>query len=219
MLLWFKMMEQNHNKFTFQNITGFLSEINQTKCTMHNKLWSFWSVLMLHDFFEYVRFPSLFHNPFISHTVEMIPFFKLPISNFAHYLDCAIKCRAARHLGLFLIQSLRNVSPLNCLPVSNLLLMWKCFVRFKLQVVLKSGVICPLLSHITVDGLWIWPGINICTMSVTLKCALCSSQQKFVRCSVRAEVRHLRKVLCHRLNVERHQVRLFIQITFFFFFF
>ncbi|KAK1804124.1 hypothetical protein P4O66_020165 [Electrophorus voltai] len=32
-------------------------------------------------------------------------------------------------------------------------------------------------------------------------------QQKFVRCSVRAEVRHLRKVLCHRLNVERHQVR------------
>ncbi|KAG1962325.1 polycomb group RING finger protein [Pimephales promelas] len=31
-------------------------------------------------------------------------------------------------------------------------------------------------------------------------------QQKFVRCSVRAEVRHLRKVLCHRLNVEKHQV-------------
>uniref|UniRef100_A0A3B3UTA2 Polycomb group RING finger protein 1 n=1 Tax=Poecilia latipinna TaxID=48699 RepID=A0A3B3UTA2_9TELE len=27
-------------------------------------------------------------------------------------------------------------------------------------------------------------------------------QQKFVRCSVRAEVRHLRKVLCHRLNVQ-----------------
>uniref|UniRef100_A0A8C5GRZ2 Polycomb group RING finger protein 1 n=1 Tax=Gouania willdenowi TaxID=441366 RepID=A0A8C5GRZ2_GOUWI len=26
--------------------------------------------------------------------------------------------------------------------------------------------------------------------------------QKFVRCSVRAEVRHLRKVLCHRLNVQ-----------------
>lgn len=33
-----------------------------------------------------------------------------------------------------------------------------------------------------------------------------SPQQKFVRCSVRAEVRHLRKVLCHRLNVEKHQV-------------
>ncbi|KAK3535759.1 hypothetical protein QTP70_021074 [Hemibagrus guttatus] len=33
-------------------------------------------------------------------------------------------------------------------------------------------------------------------------------QQKFVRCSVRAEVRHLRKVLCHRLNVERHQVQM-----------
>ncbi|KAG7255886.1 hypothetical protein CRUP_038629 [Coryphaenoides rupestris] len=32
-----------------------------------------------------------------------------------------------------------------------------------------------------------------------------SVQQKFVRCSVRAEVRHLRKVLCHRLNVEKHQ--------------
>uniref|UniRef100_A0A3Q3VR38 Polycomb group RING finger protein 1 n=1 Tax=Mola mola TaxID=94237 RepID=A0A3Q3VR38_MOLML len=29
-----------------------------------------------------------------------------------------------------------------------------------------------------------------------------SSLQKFVRCSVRAEVRHLRKVLCHRLNVQ-----------------
>lgn len=33
-----------------------------------------------------------------------------------------------------------------------------------------------------------------------------SLQQKFVRCSVRAEVRHLRKVLGHRLNVEKHQV-------------
>uniref|UniRef100_A0A8C1JBY3 Polycomb group RING finger protein 1 n=1 Tax=Cyprinus carpio TaxID=7962 RepID=A0A8C1JBY3_CYPCA len=33
-------------------------------------------------------------------------------------------------------------------------------------------------------------------------------QQKFVRCSVRAEVRHLRKVLCHRLNVEKHQVQM-----------
>uniref|UniRef100_A0A8C6SGA4 Polycomb group RING finger protein 1 n=1 Tax=Neogobius melanostomus TaxID=47308 RepID=A0A8C6SGA4_9GOBI len=29
-----------------------------------------------------------------------------------------------------------------------------------------------------------------------------SSLQKFVRCSVRVEVRHLRKVLCHRLNVQ-----------------
>ncbi|KAI3351436.1 hypothetical protein L3Q82_020294, partial [Scortum barcoo] len=35
-----------------------------------------------------------------------------------------------------------------------------------------------------------------------------SPQQKFVRCSVRAEVRHLRKVLCHRLNVEKHQVQM-----------
>ncbi|XP_069572619.1 polycomb group RING finger protein 1 isoform X1 [Brachyistius frenatus] len=33
-------------------------------------------------------------------------------------------------------------------------------------------------------------------------------KQKFVRCSVRAEVRHLRKVLCHRLNVEKHQVQM-----------
>lgn len=33
-----------------------------------------------------------------------------------------------------------------------------------------------------------------------------SPQQKFVRCSVRAEVRHLRRVLCHRLNVEKQQV-------------
>lgn len=37
-------------------------------------------------------------------------------------------------------------------------------------------------------------------------CRTFSPQQKFVRCSVRAEVRHLRKVLCHRLNVEKHQV-------------
>lgn len=37
-------------------------------------------------------------------------------------------------------------------------------------------------------------------------CLTSSPQQKFVRCSVRAEVRHLRKVLCHRLNVEKHQV-------------
>ncbi|XP_024238838.1 polycomb group RING finger protein 1 isoform X1 [Oncorhynchus tshawytscha] len=33
-------------------------------------------------------------------------------------------------------------------------------------------------------------------------------EQKFVRCSVRAEVRHLRKVLCHRLNVEKHQIQM-----------
>uniref|UniRef100_A0A8C6SII1 Polycomb group RING finger protein 1 n=1 Tax=Neogobius melanostomus TaxID=47308 RepID=A0A8C6SII1_9GOBI len=33
-------------------------------------------------------------------------------------------------------------------------------------------------------------------------------QQKFVRCSVRVEVRHLRKVLCHRLNVEKNQVQM-----------
>uniref|UniRef100_A0A3B5PSI7 Polycomb group RING finger protein 1 n=1 Tax=Xiphophorus maculatus TaxID=8083 RepID=A0A3B5PSI7_XIPMA len=39
-------------------------------------------------------------------------------------------------------------------------------------------------------------------------CFLFLLQQKFVRCSVRAEVRHLRKVLCHRLNVEKHQVQM-----------
>ncbi|KAJ8407607.1 hypothetical protein AAFF_G00274640 [Aldrovandia affinis] len=40
-------------------------------------------------------------------------------------------------------------------------------------------------------------------------------QQKFVRCSARAEVRHLRRVLCHRLNVEKHQVSLSqVQILF-----
>uniref|UniRef100_A0A8C9XYE5 Polycomb group RING finger protein 1 n=1 Tax=Sander lucioperca TaxID=283035 RepID=A0A8C9XYE5_SANLU len=39
-------------------------------------------------------------------------------------------------------------------------------------------------------------------------CLTLSPQQKFVRCSVRAEVRHLRKVLCHRLNVEKHQVQM-----------
>ncbi|XP_031646065.1 polycomb group RING finger protein 1 isoform X1 [Oncorhynchus kisutch] len=39
-------------------------------------------------------------------------------------------------------------------------------------------------------------------------------QQKFVRCSVRAEVRHLRKVLCHRLNVEKHQVQMFFNNEF-----
>ncbi|KAM9413278.1 polycomb group RING finger protein 1-like isoform 3-T3 [Salvelinus alpinus] len=38
--------------------------------------------------------------------------------------------------------------------------------------------------------------------------------QKFVRCSVRAEVRHLRKVLCHRLNVEKHQVQMFFNNEF-----
>ncbi|KAJ8398901.1 hypothetical protein AAFF_G00418090 [Aldrovandia affinis] len=34
-------------------------------------------------------------------------------------------------------------------------------------------------------------------------------QQKFVRCSARAEVRHLRRVLCHRLSVEKSQVQMF----------
>ncbi|KAJ8335751.1 hypothetical protein SKAU_G00390930 [Synaphobranchus kaupii] len=33
-----------------------------------------------------------------------------------------------------------------------------------------------------------------------------SVQQRYVRCSARAEVQHLRRVLCHRLSVERHQV-------------
>ncbi|XP_064200275.1 polycomb group RING finger protein 1 isoform X1 [Anguilla rostrata] len=34
-------------------------------------------------------------------------------------------------------------------------------------------------------------------------------QQKFVRCSARAEVRHLRRVLCQRLSVEKNQVQMF----------
>ncbi|XP_064408749.1 polycomb group RING finger protein 1 [Latimeria chalumnae] len=33
-------------------------------------------------------------------------------------------------------------------------------------------------------------------------------QQKYVRCSVRAEVRHLRRVLCHKLNVEFQHVQI-----------
>ncbi|KAJ1211952.1 hypothetical protein NDU88_007300 [Pleurodeles waltl] len=33
-------------------------------------------------------------------------------------------------------------------------------------------------------------------------------QQKYVRCSIRAEVRHLRRVLCHRLNVVPPHVQL-----------
>ncbi|XP_064191293.1 polycomb group RING finger protein 1-like isoform X4 [Anguilla rostrata] len=35
-----------------------------------------------------------------------------------------------------------------------------------------------------------------------------SVQQKYVRCSARAEVRHLRRVLCHRLSLERHQIQM-----------
>ncbi|KAG9344113.1 hypothetical protein JZ751_012595 [Albula glossodonta] len=34
------------------------------------------------------------------------------------------------------------------------------------------------------------------------------TQKKFVRCSARAEVRHLRRVLCHRLSVDRQQVQM-----------
>ncbi|MGH0142424.1 UNVERIFIED_CONTAM: hypothetical protein FKN15_037657 [Acipenser sinensis] len=33
-------------------------------------------------------------------------------------------------------------------------------------------------------------------------------QQKYVRCSSRAEVRHLKRVLCHKLHVDRHQVQI-----------
>ncbi|XP_048852467.1 polycomb group RING finger protein 1-like isoform X2 [Brienomyrus brachyistius] len=33
-------------------------------------------------------------------------------------------------------------------------------------------------------------------------------QQRFVRCSVRAEVQHLRKVLCHRLRLQKQQVQM-----------
>uniref|UniRef100_A0A3P9B1L6 Polycomb group RING finger protein 1 n=1 Tax=Maylandia zebra TaxID=106582 RepID=A0A3P9B1L6_9CICH len=52
--------------------------------------------------------------------------------------------------------------------------------------------------------------VSLCLerLSFTVHCLTLSLQQKFVRCSVRAEVRHLRKVLCHRLNVEKHQVQM-----------
>lgn len=35
---------------------------------------------------------------------------------------------------------------------------------------------------------------------------LCLLQQKYVRCSVRAQIRHLRKVLCHRLGLQLQHV-------------
>ncbi|NXC56688.1 PCGF1 protein, partial [Aleadryas rufinucha] len=35
---------------------------------------------------------------------------------------------------------------------------------------------------------------------------LCPSQQKYVRCSVRAQIRHLRRVLCHRLGLPLQHV-------------
>uniref|UniRef100_A0A8C9WT85 Polycomb group RING finger protein 1 n=1 Tax=Scleropages formosus TaxID=113540 RepID=A0A8C9WT85_SCLFO len=38
--------------------------------------------------------------------------------------------------------------------------------------------------------------------------AIFSPQQKFVRCSARAEVRHLRRVLCQRLSVDKQQVQM-----------
>uniref|UniRef100_A0A3B4TXJ4 Polycomb group RING finger protein 1 n=1 Tax=Seriola dumerili TaxID=41447 RepID=A0A3B4TXJ4_SERDU len=44
--------------------------------------------------------------------------------------------------------------------------------------------------------------VSLCLERFTCLCLTSSLQQKFVRCSVRAEVRHLRKVLCHRLNVQ-----------------
>ncbi|KAG7458691.1 hypothetical protein MATL_G00223310 [Megalops atlanticus] len=55
--------------------------------------------------------------------------------------------------------------------------------------------------------------VSLCLERQSLSSSLSSgkdknklAQQKFVRCSGRAEVRHLRRVLCHRLSVERHQV-------------
>lgn len=50
------------------------------------------------------------------------------------------------------------------------------------------------------------------THNADLRLCCFSLQQKFVRCSVRAEVRHLRKVLCHRLNVEKHQVGIILML-------
>uniref|UniRef100_A0A3Q3FD13 Polycomb group RING finger protein 1 n=1 Tax=Kryptolebias marmoratus TaxID=37003 RepID=A0A3Q3FD13_KRYMA len=44
--------------------------------------------------------------------------------------------------------------------------------------------------------------IVLLCLKLTARCCVSFLQQKFVRCSVRAEVRHLRKVLCHRLNVQ-----------------
>ncbi|NWU35471.1 PCGF1 protein, partial [Hylia prasina] len=37
---------------------------------------------------------------------------------------------------------------------------------------------------------------------------LCPSQQKYVRCSVRAQIRHLRRVLCHRLGLSLQHVQI-----------
>ncbi|KAM6361779.1 polycomb group RING finger protein 1 isoform 1-T1 [Alca torda] len=38
--------------------------------------------------------------------------------------------------------------------------------------------------------------------------ALCLLQQKYVRCSVRAQIRHLRRVLCHRLGLPLQHVQI-----------
>ncbi|NWX59829.1 PCGF1 protein, partial [Promerops cafer] len=37
---------------------------------------------------------------------------------------------------------------------------------------------------------------------------LCPPQQKYVRCSVRAQIRHLRRVLCHRLGLSLQHVQI-----------
>ncbi|NXY39373.1 PCGF1 protein, partial [Pomatorhinus ruficollis] len=37
---------------------------------------------------------------------------------------------------------------------------------------------------------------------------LCPLQQKYVRCSVRAQIRHLRRVLCHRLGLSLQHVQI-----------
>lgn len=42
--------------------------------------------------------------------------------------------------------------------------------------------------------------------ALTLPRLLCPLQQKYVRCSVRAQIRHLRRVLCHRLGLPLQHV-------------
>lgn len=39
---------------------------------------------------------------------------------------------------------------------------------------------------------------------------LCPSQQKYVRCSVRAQIQHLRRVLCHRLELPLQHVSVWL---------
>ncbi|XP_036372514.1 polycomb group RING finger protein 1-like [Megalops cyprinoides] len=57
--------------------------------------------------------------------------------------------------------------------------------------------------------------VSLCLERQSLSSSLSSgkdenklARQRFVRCSARAEVRHLRGALCHRLHLERHQVQM-----------